>query len=250
MADAGEDIIAYADWSGKASVTLDGSGSSDEDGDELTYSWTWSINGADYQAEGVNPMIELPPGEHTITLVVNDGQADSKPDEVVVTVLEMMQAEMVLTPQSLNPTSQGRWIKAHFILPEGYTIDDVDTDTPATLYPAGITSDHSEAFVNEDGFCAVEIAFQRGDVAAKLTENGEVALHVLAHLTGGVPFYGTDTIGILDIRWEKMLGLSSHWLEAVSGGKDKGGYDIDGDSNINLIDLALMLRTLPNPEKN
>jgi len=69
-AEAGDDQTVYADADFTADVTLDGSGSSDPDGDEVTYTWTWTVNGETYQAEGVNPTIELPVGEHTIELVV------------------------------------------------------------------------------------------------------------------------------------------------------------------------------------
>jgi len=65
-----------------ATVTLDGSGSYDPDGDPLTYTWTWDS----YVAHGVSPTIELSLGGATITLVVNDGKVDSEPDTVDVFV--------------------------------------------------------------------------------------------------------------------------------------------------------------------
>lgn len=65
-----------------AEVTLDGSGSYDPDGDSLTYTWTWDGNAA----TGVNPTVELPLGTTTITPVVNDGELNSEPDIVDITV--------------------------------------------------------------------------------------------------------------------------------------------------------------------
>jgi TolB protein len=85
IANAGDDQIdvpAGADC--MASVTLNGSQSYDSDGDPLTYSWTWDSS----SATGVNPTIQLPLGTHTISLVVNDGNADSEPDYVEITVLD------------------------------------------------------------------------------------------------------------------------------------------------------------------
>lgn len=66
---------------GKATVTLDGSKSSDPDGDKLTYRWT----DADGEriATGEKPQIELPVGTHRIKLTVSDGEL-SDTDTVVI----------------------------------------------------------------------------------------------------------------------------------------------------------------------
>jgi len=87
VADAGPDQTVSTTEGGIAQVTLDGSGSSDPDGDELTYEWTWSIGGDTYNATGINPTIALPIGEHIIQLIVNDGTIDSEPDYVEITIL-------------------------------------------------------------------------------------------------------------------------------------------------------------------
>jgi hypothetical protein len=64
-------------------VTLDGSGSSDPDGDALTYVWT--ENGQQI-ATGVNPTVQLSTGTHTITLTVTDTHAASASSTVTVTI--------------------------------------------------------------------------------------------------------------------------------------------------------------------
>jgi hypothetical protein len=105
VADAGPNQTVYAWSDGLADVTLDGSGSYDEDGDAISYLWTWQIDTIAYEANGVNPTIELPLGEHTINLVVNDGTEDSVPDEVVVTVLDNTPPQLTLTvtPDTIWP---------------------------------------------------------------------------------------------------------------------------------------------------
>ncbi|MHC4737571.1 MAG: right-handed parallel beta-helix repeat-containing protein [Planctomycetota bacterium] len=91
IACAGPNSIAYTDINGIATVSLDGTGSYDDDGDELTYLWSWSVDGNDYDANGPAPTIELPVGEHTIELIVNDGIEDSELDEVTIIVIDPLQ---------------------------------------------------------------------------------------------------------------------------------------------------------------
>jgi hypothetical protein len=63
--------------SGKAplTVTLDGSGSSDPDGDPLTYAWTFGDGG---QASGpITSHTYMDPGNYSVTLTVSDGRGGS-----------------------------------------------------------------------------------------------------------------------------------------------------------------------------
>ncbi|MHC4535094.1 MAG: PKD domain-containing protein [Planctomycetota bacterium] len=87
VADAGPDQTVKQTSAAGAEVQLDGSGSSDPDGDLLTYDWTWSIGEDTYNATGINPTIELPVGKHIIQLIVNDGIFNSEPDYVEITIL-------------------------------------------------------------------------------------------------------------------------------------------------------------------
>jgi len=85
IADAGPDQSVIAGQR----VTLDGASSTDPDGDELTFAWTLddaSLSGADT----ASPMFcAADAGAYTAELVVNDGMADSAPDEVTVTAVSI-----------------------------------------------------------------------------------------------------------------------------------------------------------------
>jgi hypothetical protein len=65
-------------------VTLDGSGSYDPDNDSLTYTWT----GAFGSLTGVIVQPNLSPGEHPITLTVEDDKNGSASDTVFITIHE------------------------------------------------------------------------------------------------------------------------------------------------------------------
>jgi len=81
---AGDDQTVAAGANCVATVTLNGTGSSDPDGDPLTYAWSGPFG----TAAGATPSVSLPPGTHTITLSVSDGRGGSSSDTVVVTVVD------------------------------------------------------------------------------------------------------------------------------------------------------------------
>jgi hypothetical protein len=72
-------------------IALDGSGSSDANGDPLTYSWTLASKPALSLAVLLDPTSVSPtfildlPGDYVVELIVNDGTVDSLPDSVTIT---------------------------------------------------------------------------------------------------------------------------------------------------------------------
>lgn len=72
-------------------VTLDGSASSDEDRDKLTYSWSIIAKPEGSIAPLSNTTIVNPtftpdvPGEYVLSLTVNDGEASSTPSTIIIT---------------------------------------------------------------------------------------------------------------------------------------------------------------------
>ncbi len=84
VADAGSDqTVMDTNFTGNEPVTLDGSGSTDTDGNIVSYSW--SDNGSTI-ASGVNPVINLAVGIHTIILTVTDDYNGRATDTVMITV--------------------------------------------------------------------------------------------------------------------------------------------------------------------
>jgi hypothetical protein len=82
VANAGADQTVAATSASGATVTLDGSLSSDPDGDTLTYSWSGPFG----VASGASPSVALPVGTSTITLTVSDPGSLTATDTVDITV--------------------------------------------------------------------------------------------------------------------------------------------------------------------
>ncbi len=84
VADAGADqTVIDTDQSPSEWVTLDGSGSSDPDGDALTHVWS---EGGTELATGATTSVHLNDGIHVITLVVTDTKGASDSDTVTIEV--------------------------------------------------------------------------------------------------------------------------------------------------------------------
>jgi len=201
VANAGDDQIVYADADFTAEVTLDGSGSSDPDGDELTYTWMWTIGSQCYTATGVNPVIELPVGLHTIELVVNDGTQDSAPDQVVITVIAPFQANLWISPRVINRYSCMPNIMALLRLPAGITKDQVDTTQRLFLYPGEIEANWQQVLQckERDGPQTSILAFfKKTELMEAVPDNGQVELQVVGRLKTGQYFYGTNTVFIIN----------------------------------------------------
>jgi hypothetical protein len=100
-------------------VTLDGTASSDPDGDPITYSWTGPFTPS--PATGPTPTVTLVdgcPGDYDVTLVVSDGTAESTADIATVTVLDT-------TPPSLAID----FPPPGFALQDGITFEATASDT-------------------------------------------------------------------------------------------------------------------------
>lgn len=115
VAQAGPDVTVNA----TVPVALDGSGSSDGDGDNLTYEWSFTSVPTGSQAAFDDATVAMPvftpdlPGAYVVELVVNDGQADSPPDELTVTARDPPAAPFqkfsLWLAEGFGKLNQGTW---------------------------------------------------------------------------------------------------------------------------------------------
>jgi predicted outer membrane repeat protein len=152
--------------------------------------------------------------------------------------LPPIEVEMKLVPQALNPGSQGKWIKAHFVLPEGYAIEDVDTSRPAEIEQFQLTSESMEVFVNKEDLVEVVAAFDRSAFCGIGPFEGEIS--VVGYLTSGRKFLGTDTIKILTNKVKHLAVLAANWLSVCGAPEWCNGADLDQDTVVNFVDVALL----------
>ncbi len=100
VADAGPDQTV-AQTAGGTAVTLDGTGSTDPDGDTLTYFWSGPFNGGTMIS--ATPTVTFPAaGAHEVLLQVDDGNGGTDSDTVTITV----QASSGATPTPAPAASQ------------------------------------------------------------------------------------------------------------------------------------------------
>jgi len=108
-ADAGDDRTVYV---GEEAV-LDGSGSSDPDGDSLQYTWSQTEGPSTVTLEGAETeqatLVPSTAGTYRFELSVFDGQDWSPVDEVMVTVLEENQPPVAVILET-GPVDVGEWV--------------------------------------------------------------------------------------------------------------------------------------------
>jgi hypothetical protein len=203
VADAGPDQTVYAWIDSIAEVNLDGSGSYDKDDDELTYSWNWTIDGNDYEANGINPTIELPVGQYVVSLIVNDGTVDSEPIEINITVIGPVEVNLCVMPKVLNYKSFMPRIMAMLRLPKDTTRDQIDTNVPLVLYPGQIEADKIWISRGFDFKCrawntTILASFDKDQLMDAIDANGVVELAVVGQLKTGQYLFGSDTVRIIN----------------------------------------------------
>ena len=143
VAVAGADRVVSGTSVLGATVALDATASSDIDGDALTYRWTGPFSEGNGVAAGPRPNLTLPFGTSKVTLIANDGESDSAPVTVNVTVTDFGVALSNSTPAVARGTSTSLPVTINAI---GGAFNSAVTLGCANV-PAGVTCSFSPATV-------------------------------------------------------------------------------------------------------
>lgn len=153
-------------------VLLNGSGSSDPDGDELTYTWTlnsWPAGSTAIISASSSVQATLVcdvEGNYTISLVVNDGSANSAPDSIVVTASNVNSAPVADAGTDLNVITGAQ------VALNGDSSSDPDGDTLTYAWTLdSIPSASSATLSNETSVQASFVADLDGTYTASLVVN-------------------------------------------------------------------------------
>ena len=140
VANAGPDQTVECTGDSQAQVRLDGSASTDPNGDITTYAWFEHFGAADQVSLGKGQIltVSLGLGTHTITLEVTDATGKSSTDDVVIQVVDTRPPKVVLT---VSPASL--WPPNHKLVTITATVR-VDECGPYTVTLESVTSNEPD----------------------------------------------------------------------------------------------------------
>jgi hypothetical protein len=205
IADAGPNQVVYVCSDDElADVTLDGSGSYDDDNDILDYYWSWIVDGNLYEANGVSPTIQLPVGEYEIELIVDDGMELSGPNYCTITIIEPLRTKMLCIPRFLNTQSRRGNVMTFVYMPDGVEPNDIDSDEPLLLVCDSNAVEQKRQFVrqwNMHGRSRTWILawFDKGDCIDILSP-GYNRIKVEGRLNSGRCYYANSSIYVYQPR--------------------------------------------------
>ena len=136
VANAGLDQIVEARGL-TTSVILNGSGSSDPDGNSLSYLWVGDFG----TITGVNPNVNLGLGIYAITLTVDDGSGATSSDEVNITVQDTT-PPVITVPTDVTVEASGPNSVVDFgtaTAEDLLGVNSISSDAPTTGFPLGTT---------------------------------------------------------------------------------------------------------------
>jgi hypothetical protein len=174
-------------------VTLDGTASYDPEHSVLTF--RWYENGVLVSKEPVFT-IELPLGEYTFTLIVNDGMTDSLPAKVTVRITAFLSTTLDFVPNQISRSGRNDPITAVLSLPSGKQPADFNQSQLLLLTPGYVPAVTQVAQIWLNGTPMVIATFDKAAVLKAMPTNGTFSVQVFGQLKNGSYFSGTQKLTI------------------------------------------------------
>lgn len=232
--------VAYANgpYTGTedSTLTFDGSGSYDPDGDPLTYRWDF---GDGSTGAGVSPdHTYTAGGEYGVTLIVNDGKEDSLPHVTTAAITEINDPPSAdAGPDQSAPVNDTVTFDGSSSYdPDGY-ITHYQWDFGDGTAGSGETTTHT--YSNVGTYTVTLTVTDDGglwdtDAAAVVVmEEASLVMHVagiaMSTKEAGINLNATATVTVVDAGGLPVGGatVSGHW-EGVTNDSDSGPTDEDG----------------------
>ncbi|MBZ5638741.1 MAG: PKD domain-containing protein [Acidobacteriia bacterium] len=207
VANAGPDQVVECTGNSSATVKLDGSGSTDPNGDIALYEWFENFGTSTQALLGSGRVLDvvLHVGTHAITLRVTDATGKTSTDDVVIRVVDTTppRVEVIVSPSRLWPPNH-RMLDIHADLR-------VDECGPFTVNLESVTSNEPDNGLG-DGDTA-------GDVQGVLAGTPDVDFAVRAERAGG----GSGRVYTVVYRVTDAVGLATIATASVTVPHDQSG---------------------------
>jgi PKD repeat protein len=203
------------------SVQFDGTGSSDDDGEIVSYAWDFDDG---HIAEGATPEhVYDAVGTYTVTLTVTDNRGAESSDQISIEVQEVasLSATIRIFPRTLNLGSKGRWVTAWIKLPKGYSASEVDPGSICMLAEGSSKPVFSVSNSKRGKFHKkrwLKVKFDRQDVVAAIAAPaGKFDLQVEGNLKPAgkqkqMKFSGSDTIRTIEKQKKFKHAKAKKWF--------------------------------------
>ena len=253
-----------------ATVTLEGSGSTDPDNDPLTYLWTAPAGITLSSANAVRPTFTAPDvsanANYTFTLIVNDGITGSTADQVVITVKQVNKAPVANAgnDQSVNKGTivtldangstdpDNDFLTYLWTAPQGIVLSSASESNPTFTAPeVSANTNYTFSLTVNDGTVsstADQVVISVRNLNNLPSNNGDQKMAVFPNPTTGqikILFdknYGSGSITIADLNGKIILKRNIYSQEEFVdlSGLSPGIYLINTNiANINSLKIIL-----------
>jgi len=218
-------------------ISFDGSESYDIDSDDLTYSWNFGDNSP--LGAGVDPTHTYSTaGIYVVTLIVNDGVADSEPATI------LLEVKPALRPTGVFYDVPNTMLTIHFnkpVVPELICFDGIGMEAgDSGEWDFQLSSKRGLIAEEEEPSDEININLVRAHPTTVNLAFAALVQHIKVDLVlQGAAF--TDTVGLVN---PPITGAYDIMVQMITGGYVLGVMgDASGDGGVTLDDAILILRS-------